>query len=431
MIQFGGPQQSDTATDRVGRRRRPGRARILAIGAVVSIALVAGCAGNPGVTSASSLDAPTLRRLLELLVLLSPASPERALIEKNLDAILESLARLTAPPVTTTTKAPTTSTTTTTTTAPTTTTTVPPPTIPEESSPATTFRSATTTARIGSCEIFPPDHFLNATNIDQLPPADNDAVFKQIRGAKLHFNSSSLWMGSRGGMPINVVDSTKSGFKSVTLTDGDSRNYRGRYPIPHAPLVEGAPGPAWDRHLLTVDTADCTAYELIQYGTLGGAHSAWMGAKFKLDTVAMPAMTTNAADTPMVGQYVMRDEVAKGDVPHVLSWCTNKVGKEARWPARRSDGNLSDGVPMGAWIRLKPTVDLTKFTGDSRPVVEALATRGAVMTDTCGHAFSLHSENSATWNDSQMRQLSQLSTDDFDVVDATQIQVSPNSFQVR
>lgn len=386
------------------------------------------------------MDQPALRRLLELLVLLSPPSPERDQLAKHINTLLDALANLSAPvppktpvspPTTARPAPPTTQPAPVPPTAPPTTAPAPPTTVAEPEPERLTYRSDRTTARIGGCEVFPPDHYMNATNIDRAPAGDTDAVFRQIRGAKLHFNPAGIWMGSRGGMPINVVDSRSTGFSTVTLTDVDARNYRGRYPIPRNPLVEGAPGTAWDRHLLSVDSADCTAYELIQYGSLGGVHSAWMGAKFRLDTVAMPAMTTNAADTPMIGQYVMRDEVARGDVPHVLSWCTNKVGKEVRWPARMTDGKLADGVPMGAWIRLKPTVDRNRFTGDARPVVEALATRGAVMTDTCNHAFSLHSENSSSWNDAQMRQLTSLSTDDFEVVDATQVRVSPTSFQVR
>ena len=172
------------------------------------------------------------------------------------------------------------------------------------------------------------------------------------------------------------------------------KSFPGPYPIPSEPKVQGHPGAAWDKHLLVVDTADCRAYELIQYDpflvALTGVHTALGGTAYPLDSTEMPATTTNAPNTPMIGQYIRADEVAAGEVPHVLAFCSNRVstasslaGPQERWPARSASGSM----PMGSWIRLKARVDPASFPGGARPVVETLRERGAVLTDSCGHSL--------------------------------------------
>jgi hypothetical protein len=295
---------------------------------------------------------------------------------------------------------------------------------------------------MGGCTLFPRDHYMNAVNVDTLPVLPQSANWLSDLGngtpAPLKFPTSRIWQGARGGTPLNLVDSRQRGFTNVLLNYSYSPNaFRGPYPIPSDPKVQGHPSAQWDKHLLTVDVADCRAYELIQYDpfmvALSGIHSALSGASYPLDTTDMPRMTTNSPKTPMIGQYVRVDEVAAGEIPHVMAFCSDRISPSHLWPARDSDGVIPgpNAMPMGTWIRLKADVDASSFPAGARAVVEALRERGAVLTDTCSHSFSLLAENSASWNDSVMQQISRLTTSDFEVVDTTPMKVSETSYQIR
>lgn len=305
----------------------------------------------------------------------------------------------------------------------------------------TTFRAASTRASTGDCTMFPPDHFLNATDIDTLAVHPMSSVWLNSIGgaaAPMRFPNSKVWEGSRGGMPINVVDSRVVGFSEVMLNPwGSSRSYQGPYPMPEVPIIQGSPTPQWDRHVLIVDVAECMAYELIQYDPLirllTGKHGALSGTRYPLNSSDWPVMTTNAPKTPMLGQYVLVDEVAAGSVDHVMGFCTNDISTSHQWPARASDGVIGspDAMPMGTWIRLRADVDLSGFGADARTIARALREHGAVLTDTCAHDFYLMGENSTRWNDASLAALGSLDAADFEVVDTAPLRSDGASFRIR
>ena len=282
---------------------------------------------------------------------------------------------------------------------------------------------------------------MNATGVDQLPVSPDSGTWTSFLGGAatpLRAGFGSLaWDGSRAGMPMNVVDSRTLGKQQVLLdTSYTDKSYSGGYPVPWAPLVEGDPTPQWDKHVIMVDKADCTSYELIQYDSLWralfGSVKALAGARVPLSGTT-PVFTTNAAQTPMVGQNVLVSEVAAGRVDHVVGFCTTELHPGYTWPARHSDGRSTSpsAIRTGAWLRLKATAATSSFTGQARPIVEALKTHGAVLTDTCGQRFALMGENSSAWNDADLSQLSRLTAADFEVVDTAPMKVADDSWQIR
>ena len=314
------------------------------------------------------------------------------------------------------------------------------PTTSVATNPNLSFVASATTAKIGDCQLFPPDHYLNATNVDRLPVHPKSAQWTSFlarNGRTMKAPSPNIWNGARPGMPINVVDSRTQPMRNVVLDDSwTAHNYKGAYPIPSAPKLEGYPSAEWDRHLIIVDVADCSAYELIQYDPILGAfgiHKALSGVRYSLTSTDRPRITTNAADTPMVGQYAMVDEVRSGRIAHALAFCTTDLASSYVWPARRSDGKLSADTapPMGAWLRLKSNVDLSKFTGQARVIAEALRRHGMILTDTCGHQMSLMAENSDQWNSKEMEQLSRLTATQIEAVETQHMVRSTTSFAVR
>ena len=352
----------------------------------------------------------------------------------------------TVKPTTTTVKPTTTTvkpTTTTTTIKPTTTTIKPTTTWPV--SLTALFHASQTTATLGGCRVFPANHYMNATNVNSLPVrAESTAWLNSIGGASTNLvaPSSNVWQGSRPGTPMNIVDSRSTGFKPVTFGhDWSAKSYLGPYPLPAAPVLQGAPNlsGAWDKRLMVVDSAECMAYELIQYTQVWNGNSfnrnALAGVRYSLDSNDMPLGTTNAPNTPMIGQYVLNSEVKSGTIPHVMAFCSQntRISTSSLWPARKSDGfnTAADAMPMGTWIRLGSKIDPSSFTGGTRVIVEALQTRGAILTDSCAHQFSLLAENSADWNNADMAQLTRLTPADFQVVDSAIMKVSDSSYAVR
>ncbi len=307
--------------------------------------------------------------------------------------------------------------------------------------PAATFRLPTTSASIGGCQVFPPDHYMNATNIDTLPVHPRSSEYLSDLGgadAPVRFTTSKIWEGARGGTPINVVDSRQTGFSTVNLNMWwTSASYTGGYPIPTNPRVQGYPSAQWDKHLLIVDAHECMAYELIQYDpaivALTGIRSALAGMRYPLNSTEMTAITTNAPLTPMIGQFVMLDEVRARNVPHVLAFCSNRISQSHVWPARRSDGTSTStsSLPMGAWLRLKAGTDTSHLGAGAKSVANAMRTRGVILTDSCPYPFSLMAENSSEWNDADLQTLRTLDATDFEVVDANTIRADTSSYRIR
>ncbi len=293
---------------------------------------------------------------------------------------------------------------------------------------------------IGGCTIFPRDHFLNAREVDTLGVHPRSAEYVRFLGGRdttLKAPSSNIWQGSRGGMPINVVDSRDVPMRSVTLNKNwTTRGWFGGYPIPRSPRVEGHPGTAWDRHLVMLDVADCTGYELIQYdrelAALTGFHTALSGTKYSLSSTDMPRITTNVANTPLIGQYVTLAEANSGKVDHPVGFCSSTTGKGVTWPARMSDGQWDrpDAPPIGTWIRLRADVDISHLKGQALAIAKGMREHGMVLTDTCGHRFSVMAENSDGWNKTQMQQLAKLTIADFEAVDVTPMMRSESSFRI-
>jgi hypothetical protein len=286
---------------------------------------------------------------------------------------------------------------------------------------------------------------MNAINVGSVPVrAESDALLNSIGGASTNLvaPSSTIWQGSRPGTPMNIVDSRSTGFKAVTFGhDWSAKSYLGTYPLPAAPVLQGAPNlsGAWDKRLMVVDSAECMAYELIQYTQVWNGTSfnrnALAGTRYSLNSNDMALGTTNAPNTPMIGQYVLNSEVKSGTIPHVMAFCSQntRISTSSLWPARKSDGfnTAADAMPMGTWIRLGSAIRPASFTGGSRVIVEALQTRGAILTDSCAHPFSLLAENSADWNNADMAQLTRLTPADFEVVDSAVMKVSNTSYAVR
>lgn len=297
---------------------------------------------------------------------------------------------------------------------------------------------------IAGCPLFPTDHAWHAT-VTPLSPLPESAATVALNGGATRTLeagfSSGVWQGSRAGIPTNTVDSRVAAATDVeVLWDGDT-GAEVDVPIPSQPRFEGWPGRAWDVHLLSVDSATCTSRELLNVrdpsvdtlGLGGGRWYADSAATFDLRSNDAPGWGATAAMSSLLAGLVRFDEVAAGSIDHAISVTFAGISSGPPvWPALGTDGGSASpgALPMGSWLRLRPDTDLSALGPQSQVVARALQEHGAIINDT-GPGFTLQGEPDLRWDDRDLDSLAQLSLDDFEVVDASPMMVSPDSYQLR
>ena len=251
------------------------------------------------------------------------------------------------------------------------------------------------------------------------------------RGAHADFGSG-LWDGGPIGIPFDVVPGTQA--KVPVSFDYADESDPGPYPIPPSPHIEGGAGSSGDRHVLVVDKDACKLYETWStYPNGNGGWNAGSGAVFDLRSNATrPAGWTSAdaAGLPILPGLVQYDEVANDQVQHAIRITIPCSSQAFIWPARHQAGSTTDPnvPPMGAWFRVKASVDENRFDPFVRPIIRALKTYGGVVADN-GSGWFLSGVPDARWNNDQLATLSRLVGTDWEAVDTRSLVVDPNSWQ--
>jgi len=312
---------------------------------------------------------------------------------------------------------------------------------PGNSAPAGTYITSGERLGVGGRPLFPRNHVFHADASTLQVSPRSDAILAAARPSMQLKSSfySAVWQGSRGGVPVNIVDSRATPMVSVIggmygyLSDLDG------HPIPPAPRLEGHPGMAWDRHMLLVDSATCTSHEFF-YVTPPFAPftSRWVAdtvVKIDLNSNTTRRGSAIASGGSMLAPMLRYDEVASGRIDHVLGVLLPSISSlPPVWPAVGSDGRSTnpDAPRMGTWLRLRSDADLSALGPDARLIAEALQQHGAVLGDTGPpDSFVVVGENDARWNDVDLRTLSTLTLSDFEVVDPSPMKVADNSPQIR
>ena len=83
---------------------------------------------------------------------------------------------------------------------------------------------------------------------------------------------------------------------------------------------------------------------------------------------------------------------------------------------------------MGTWFRLRSDADLSGLGPQARVIAEALQEYGAVLMDT-GGSVAVTGLTDSRWDDDDLRTLTELSSDDLEVVDASGLMVDPQSME--
>jgi hypothetical protein len=220
----------------------------------------------------------------------------------------------------------------------------------------------------------------------------------------------------------------------------------GPYPIPPNAPIESGPSSSGDRHVIVVDRATCTDYELFAaYPHHGGAYwTAGSGAIFNLRSDHLrPAGWTSAdaAGLPILPGLARYDEVARGSIDHALRFTAPCTARRYVYPARHeassclpcarhpaslkrtaheSSGCSGFYPPMGLRIRLEASVNISGLPYQARVVARALKTYGMILADN-GSPWYISGAPNPRWNDDALHELDRLTGRDFEVVDTSSL----------
>ena len=284
------------------------------------------------------------------------------------------------------------------------------------------------------CPITPSDSFWHA-DVRGLPVHTSSSTWVTSIGAtgrlKADFGSG-LWDGGPIGIPYTVIPGSQP-LVDVELGYDDSDP--GPYRVPAAPNIEGGPDADGDRHVLLVDRDRCELSELWDSHPNGdGTWYAGSAARFDLRSNAMRtagATSADAAGLPILPGLVRYEEVAAGRIDHAIRITVPRTADRYVWPASHEAGSGgADTPPMGAWLRLKASVDESRFDPAVRPIIVALKTHGAVVADN-GSAWYLSGAPDDRWDNDELATLRNVRGSDFEVVDAGRLRVAPDSYQAR
>lgn len=284
---------------------------------------------------------------------------------------------------------------------------------------------------IGNCQIFPANNIWNY-NIAHLPVHPNSANY--IANIGMSNSLSANFGNGTWGIPYNIVPGTQP-FVPIHFNRYGSESDPGPYPIPPNPLIEAGS----DRHVLVVDSSTCKLYELWEgFRQPDGSWEAADGAIFDLNSNALRPKSWTSADAaglPIFPGLVRYNEVAAGAIKHALRVVLNHPQHTYLWPARHTDGPSSDpnAAPEGLRLRLKASVNISSFSPHDQVILTALKQYGMFVadTDTGSTQLQISGAPDNRWGENDLANLRKIHASDFEAVDESALQVSPDSAQVR
>ena len=285
--------------------------------------------------------------------------------------------------------------------------------------------------------LFPPDNWWN-TDISAAPVDPNSASFISFigltRGMHPDFGGDS---GDPSapiyGMPYVVVSGSQP-LVPVTFDFDDESDFAapGRppgYPIPEEAKtqqkwIEGGlagndPNADGDRHMLIVDRDNRILFELYALEWNGSKWLAGSGAIFPLDSNTRRPdgwTSTDAAGLAILPGLLRYDEASGSDPIRHAFRVTVRSTNGYVFPASHRAGSTSSALPMGARLRLKPNVDLTRFAPSLQRIFQAMKTYGLIVADNGSDMYVSGTYDTRWDNDVLNPAFNAIKASDFEVV---------------
>jgi hypothetical protein len=294
---------------------------------------------------------------------------------------------------------------------------------------------------IAGCPSLPANNIWNA-RVDILPVHSRSEEYisslGRDTGLKMDFGSR-YWNEKPIGMSYTTVPGTQPKvpieFMGISGEPGYGKESDpGPYPIPPDAPIQGGLNSAGDRHVLVLDRDTCFLYELYRaYPQPDGSWIAMGGAVFNLrsnDLRPTGWTSTDLAGLPILPGLVRYEDVAAGRINHALRYTAQATQRAYIWPARNlhSGDSISPSLPpLGTRVRLKASVDISRFTPSNRVILQALKTYGMILADH-GADWYVSGVPDPHWSNPRLRQmLNHIHGSDFEVVDVSSLLVDSNS----
>ena len=287
-----------------------------------------------------------------------------------------------------------------------------------------------------ACPMTPADSFWHA-DVSGLPVHAQSSTWVTsigtTAGLKADFGSGT-WNGGPIGIPYTTVAGTQARVPVTFEYAGESDP--GPYPVPPNAPIEGGSGSSGDRHVLIVDRDACRLWEMYSaYPQNGGTSwTAGSGATWDLRSNAMrpPGWTSaDAAGLPILPGLVRYDEVAAGEIDHVIRFTAPRTAGAYVWPAsHKAQTGGSTDPPMGAFFRLKAGFDISGFSAQNQVILRALKKHGMVLADN-GSSWFMSGAPDPGWNDDDLNRLRSVPGSAFEAVDVAALKVSSTSYAIK
>jgi hypothetical protein len=224
------------------------------------------------------------------------------------------------------------------------------------------------------------------------------------------------------GFPYAVVGRDQRKLP-IHYTAYGAESDRGPFPIPENAPVEGGASSDGDRHVLTVDRATCTLYELYRAFPQRGPRPHWnadSGVEWNLRSAGLRPDSWTSADAaglPIFPGLARYDEAASGHVEHAIRVTFDSTRNAWVHPASHCAGDTSspDAPAMGTRLRLKADYGLGRFSGAARAIAVALKHYGLIVADN-GSNWYLSGSSDRRWDDENLDQLKSIPGSAFQVV---------------
>jgi hypothetical protein len=139
--------------------------------------------------------------------------------------------------------------------------------------------------------------------------------------------------------------------------------------------------------------------------------------------------SADAAGLPILPGLVRYDEVASGEIDHVIRFTAPRTANAYVWPAsHRAPTGSSTDPPMGVIVRLKASVDISGYSPANQVILRALKKHGMVLADN-GSSWYMSGVPDERWNNDDLHRLNGIMGSNFEVVDVSSLKVADGSYQ--
>lgn len=287
------------------------------------------------------------------------------------------------------------------------------------------------------CRAFPADSWWHADVSALAVHPDSDAWMASsgAAGRNLHpdFGPSFGEQPVPYGIPITVVRGRWRGVR-VDFGYSDESDHV-RYPLRRSTKIEGGWNADGDRHAIVVSARNCRLFETWDTRRNGRRWYAGSGATWSLRSNGLRPDSWTSADAaglPILPGLLRWDEVERGYVDHAIRFTVPRTAGTYLWPARHRAGSGDARVvpPMGARFRLRASFSEAGFSARAQVILSAMKRHGMVVADN-GSGWYFQGTSDTRWPDGLVSELKDIPASQFEAVDSSVLQVSPDSGAAR